>query len=51
MSREVEEDIDDVWNDEVNSEESVSTGKYDKIITDGTKKYKLSGMYRDWFLD
>lgn len=52
MSREVEEDLDDVWNDEEGvEEESVSTHKYDKIITDGTKKYKLSGMYREWFLD
>lgn len=51
MSREVEEEIDDTWNDEEISQDSVSSGKYDKIITDGTKKYKLSGMYRDWFLD
>ena len=34
MSREVEEDLDDVWNDEEGvEEESVSTHKYDKIIT------------------
>jgi len=25
--------------------------KYRKIIDDGTKKYKLSGMYKEWFLD
>lgn len=31
-------------------EETVS-GKFDKIISDGTKKYKLSGMYQEWFLD
>lgn len=29
----------------------VKSSKYDKIINDGTKKYKLSGMYKDWFLD
>ena len=26
-------------------------GKFDKVINDGDKKYKLSGMYKDWFLD
>lgn len=28
-----------------------TSGKFDKVISDGTKKYKLSGMYREWFLD
>jgi len=25
--------------------------KYDKLVADGENKYKLSGMYKDWFLD
>lgn len=32
-------------------ESSSEAGKYDKLINDGSKKYKLSGMYKDWFLD
>ena len=31
--------------------ESISTGKYNKLIQDGENKYKLTGMYKDWFLD
>ena len=36
---------------EQDGEEEVISGKFDKVISDGTKKYKLSGMYREWFLD
>ena len=25
--------------------------KYDRLVAEGENKYKLSGMYRDWFLD
>ena len=28
-----------------------SSGKYDKLLSSDSKKYKLSGMFRDWFLD
>ncbi|MEG0518726.1 MAG: DNA gyrase/topoisomerase IV subunit A [Bacteroidales bacterium] len=28
-----------------------SAGKYEKLIQDGENKYKLTGMYKDWFLD
>ena len=27
------------------------TNKYNKLIHDGDNKYKLTGMYKDWFLD
>ncbi len=27
------------------------SGKYEKLIQDGENKYKLTGMYKDWFLD
>ncbi|MBO7764310.1 MAG: DNA gyrase/topoisomerase IV subunit A, partial [Bacteroidales bacterium] len=40
--------------DELSAGEAVSAaepGKFDKLINDGEKKYKLSGMYKDWFLD
>ena len=35
------------------NEEIVSSeeGEFDKIINEETKKYKLAGMYKDWFLD
>lgn len=26
-------------------------GKYERLIQDGENKYKLTGMYKDWFLD
>ncbi|MFA6675994.1 MAG: DNA gyrase/topoisomerase IV subunit A [Bacteroidales bacterium] len=29
----------------------MSTEEFDKLINDGSKKYKLSGMYREWYLD
>lgn len=28
-----------------------SSGKYDKLLSSDSKKYKLSGMFKDWFLD
>ena len=49
MSRE-DEEIDDAVVEET-GEDSSGSGKFDKVISDGTKKYKLSGMYREWFLD
>ena len=27
------------------------SGKYDKLLGEDSKKYKLSGMFKDWFLD
>ena len=27
------------------------SGKYDKLIGEDSAKYKLSGMFKDWFLD
>lgn len=32
-------------------EDSMGAGKYEKLIKDGENKYKLTGMYKDWFLD
>ncbi len=29
----------------------VESSKYDKLINEGDKRYKLTGMYKDWFLD
>ena len=37
--------------DEIVEGTSESSGKYEMLIQDGENKYKLTGMYRDWFLD
>ena len=42
-----EEELDD--DKEVS--EGESTGKYAKLLGSDSKKYKLSGMFKDWFLD
>jgi len=41
---ELQEESDDI-------SESSENSKYDKLINEGDKKYKLTGMYKDWFLD
>ena len=40
--------------DEVLEDETISSeeeDKYEKLVAEGENKYKLSGMYKDWFLD
>ena len=37
--------------EEVAEGQGGGTGKYEKLIHDGENKYKLTGMYKDWFLD
>ena len=32
-------------------ESAVPSGKYDKLLGDDSHKFKLSGMFKDWFLD
>ena len=32
-------------------EEEMSPNKYNRLIQDGDNKYRLTGMYKDWFLD
>ncbi len=38
---------------ENNEEEAVETapGKFDKLLGENSRKFKLSGMFKDWFLD
>lgn len=31
--------------------DTAPSGKFDKVIQEGFKKYRLSGMYKEWFLD
>ncbi|MBQ4287973.1 MAG: DNA gyrase/topoisomerase IV subunit A [Bacteroidales bacterium] len=33
------------------AEDSQPSGKYDRLLGQDSKKYKLSGMFKDWFLD
>ncbi len=48
---------DELENDEELNEEpiddssAVPSDKYEKLLGDDSKKYKLSGMFKDWFLD
>jgi len=37
--------------EEAVQEQKEGSGKYEKLIMDGENKYKLTGMYKDWFLD
>jgi topoisomerase-4 subunit A len=32
-------------------ESAVPSGKFDKLLGDDSRRFKLSGMFRDWFLD
>lgn len=46
------EEVEEV--EEIVDEDAAGDGdsaKFDKIVAEGENKYKLSGMYRDWFLD
>ena len=59
MSKDEWEDMspDELENDENINEEpvdestAVPSDKYEKLIGDDSRKYKLSGMFKDWFLD
>ncbi|MBR1871601.1 MAG: DNA gyrase/topoisomerase IV subunit A [Bacteroidales bacterium] len=35
----------------VDENESSSSGKFDRLLGEDSKRFKLSGMFRDWFLD
>ena len=37
--------------EELTDDESAGESRYAKLINEGEKKYKLPGMYKDWFLD
>ena len=46
-------EIDDEELNEAPVEETAETesGRYDKLLSSDSRKYKLSGMFKDWFLD
>ena len=37
--------------EEMVDESAVPSGKYDKLLGDDSHRFKLSGMFKDWFLD
>lgn len=45
------EEFEELPVEESEEKSSDGTGVFDKIINEETKKYKLAGMYKDWFLD
>ena len=50
------EDWDDIKNapeeeDEELGEDAAASGKFDRLLDGDSKKYKLSGMFKDWYLD
>ncbi len=46
---------DDIENDDINEEpiddNTEPSGKFSKLLGEDSRKYKLSGMFKDWFLD
>ena len=32
-------------------EDAVASGKFDRLLSSDSRKFKLSGMFRDWYLD
>ena len=42
---------DDELNEAPLDENTESSGKYDKLLGEDSRRYKLSGMFKDWFLD
>ncbi len=50
------EDWDDIKNapedeDEELGEDAAASGKFDKLLSGDIRKYKLSGMFKEWYLD
>ena len=42
---------DDELNEAPLDDSAESSGKYDKLLGEDSRRYKLSGMFKDWFLD
>ena len=50
------EDWDDIKNapedeDEELGEDAAASGKFDRLLSGDSRKYKLSGMFKEWYLD
>ena len=51
MDEEFEEIREEELDNEVEVDESKASGKFDRLLGGDAHKYKLSGMFKDWFLD
>ena len=41
----------ELYEEPIDETSAKSSGKYDKLLSSDSRKYKLSGMFKDWFLD
>lgn len=50
--KQTDEELDEVEDAEDTEElDETQQLKYDKLLADGSKRYKLAGIYQDWYLD
>ena len=50
--KDMEKDLDlEEMDENMKDEMPAKAGRFDKLLGDNSKKYKLSGMFKDWFLD
>lgn len=47
----LEEEEQIIEDEDISSKNQTKPGKYARLIGDNSKKYKLSGMFKEWFLD
>lgn len=45
------DEIDEEFQEEGEKVSEAKEGRYDKLLDENSRKYKLSGMFKDWFLD
>jgi topoisomerase-4 subunit A len=45
------EEYDDILQEEPIEEGAAQSGKFDRLLGSDSRKYKLSGMFKEWFLD
>ena len=45
------EEYDEIIQEEPIEEGAAQSGKFDRLLGSDSRKYKLSGMFKDWFLD
>lgn len=51
MTPEEMENTEDINEEPIDESKAVPSGKYDKLLGEDSKKYKFSGMFKEWFLD
>lgn len=51
IDEEINEELDKEFDETIIDTEAEDLGRFDKLLGENSKKYKLSGMFKDWFLD